>query len=330
MRLKKFTGRWGSYTFPDQASGSDNFLEVVGDATRLPGVDGGYDKYGTRRANQAIGNVSADWWLHKGNSDMTTLRAAVGALAGWGKSRLFINVWEGSRQDKRWAWARLNNFQMSENVQTRPDQQQKVSANFQVNEPGWKGGQRLWFLDSGEILDDGWYLAGKWYLDEGVMLDSGYYLNPPKLDLQMNSGDSATVTNYGTRPAKAVLTIRASNIEEGFLGDGTYLGDGGYMDSAVGPVSSLRVKFEANGKIDAAWLWGDTLQPGEMMIIDAETQTVMVNGQTDRSGYPAFQRDVGYGFITVPPGTSTLTITGGIPDLGCHVTLDFWDEFYTS
>lgn len=329
MRLIKFAGRWGSYPFPDQSSGSDNFLEVVADATRLPGVDGGYDKYGVRRANQAIGNVSADWWLHRGNSDMTTLRAAVGAMAGWGKQRLFIDVWPGLRQDKRWTWARTNNLQMNENVQTLPHNQQKVSANFQVNEPGWKGGQKLIYMDEGHIMDDGWYTDGALYMDEGHYMDDGLYLNPPKVDAQMNSGDSVTVTNNGTRPAKAVLTIRAGG-DEWFLGGDAILGDGRYLDSAEGSAGSLRVKFEANGKTDAAWLWGDTLQPGEALIVDAEAQTVMVNGQMDESGYPAFQRDVGYGFITVPPGDSTLTITGGIPDRGCHVTLDYWDEFYTS
>jgi hypothetical protein len=330
MRLIKYAGRWGSYSFPDQSNGDDNFLELVADTQRLPGVNGGYDKYRSAPANQAVGNVSAAWWLHKQNSDMSTLRAAVGAMAGWGKQRLFINVWEGSREDKRWTWARVNNLQMSENVQTRPDQQQKVQASFQVDEPGWKGGQKLIYLDEGHILDDGWYADGPLYLDEGHSLDTGLYFNPPKVDAMMTSGESVTVTNRGTRPAKAVLTIAARTIEEGFLGDGTHLGDDSYMDSATALVSSIHVTFSANGKTDAEWLWGDTLLPGEALIVDAETQTVKVNGRTDRSGYPAFQRLAGYGFIVVPPGDSTLTIRGGIPDTGCHVSLEYWDEFYTS
>jgi hypothetical protein len=328
MRLNKFAGRWGSYTFPGQSSGSDNFMEVVADASRLPGVDGGYDKYNTRRANQAIGNVSAEWWLQ--NAAMTGLRDAVGAMAGWGKQRLFIDVWDSTREDKRWTWARVNNIRSPENVTMRPNLQQKVTANFQVNEPGWKGGQKLIYMDEGHILDDGWYCDGALYMDEGHLCDHGFYLNPPKVDAQMNSGDSATVTHRGTRPAKAVLTIAANTNQEGFLGDGTTLGDGHYLDSAVGPVGGLRVIFSANGKTDSEFLWGDTMLPGERLIIDADAQTVMVNGRTDRTGYPSFQRITGYGFITVPPGTSTLTISGGIPDLGCHVTLEFWDEYYTS
>lgn len=328
MRLIKFAGRWGSYTFPPQPSGSNNFTEVIANSTRLPGVDGGFDVLGQRRANQAIGNISGEWWLQ--NASMTTLRDTVGAMAGWGKSRLFSAVWDGSREDKRWTWARVNNLRMPENVTSRPDMQQKASANFQVSDPGWKGGQKLIYMDAGHIMDDGWSHDGALYMDEGHLMDSGLYHNPPKVDQQMNSGDSATVTHRGTRPAKAILTIAASTNEEGFLGDGTTLGDGGYMDSAVGPVGGLRVIFSANGKTDSEFLWGDTMQPGERLIIDAEAQTVMVDGRTDRTGYPSFQRIVGYGFITVPPGESTLTITGGIPDSGCHVTLDFWDEFYTS
>lgn len=330
MRLSKFAGRWGSYTFPPQSSGSDNFQEVLANATRIPGVDGGYDVLNTRRAPQAIGKVTGEWWLQSSSASMTSLRDTVGQLAGWGKQRLFTDVWADARQDKRWCWARINNTQMSENVTTRPDQQQKVTANFQVDNPGWKGGQRLIYFDKGHYFDDGWYFDGPLYFDEGKTFDSGLYFNPPKGDQQMVSGDVMTVTNRGTRPAKAVLTIAASTNEEGFLGDGTTLGDGHYLDSAVGPVGGIRVVFSANGQTDSEFVWGDTMQPGERLIIDAETQTVMVNGRTDRTGYPSFQRIKGYGFITVPPGTSTLTITGGIPDLGCHVTLEFWDEFYTS
>lgn len=330
MRLNKFAGKWGSYPFPPQSSGNDNFLEVLANATRLPGVDGGYDVLNFRRAPQAIGKVSGEWWIQSSTQSMTTLRDTVGEIAWWGPQRLFSDVWDTSRQDKRWCWARINNFQMSENVKMTPHAQQKVSANFQVVDPGWKGGQKLIYLDEGHICDDGWYCDGALYLDEGHLCDHGFYVNPPKVDAQMNSGDSVTVTHRGTRPAKAVLVIAANMNEEGFLGDGTTLGDGHYLDSAVGPVGGIRVVFSANGRTDSEFIWGDTMQPGERLIIDAEKQTVMVNGRTDRTGYPSFQRIKGYGFITVPPGESTLTISGGIPDLGCHVTLDFWDEFYTS
>jgi hypothetical protein len=165
VRLLKYTGRWGSYTFPPQSSGSDNFLEVIANTQRIPGVDGGYDAFGTRRSNQAIGNINAEWWLQNGS--MTTLRDTVGAIAGWGKQRLFTDVWDNTRQDKRWTWARINNLRAPENVKTLPHQQQKVTASFQVNEPGWKGGQKLIYMDEGHIMDDGWYADGALYLDEG-------------------------------------------------------------------------------------------------------------------------------------------------------------------
>jgi hypothetical protein len=338
VRLIKFAGIDGSYTFPPQTSGQDNFGNLVTKTTRLPGVDGGYDEDQSRRAVQAIGNVDASWWLNYNpaspdpleHAPMWQQRDLVGQLAGWHKSRLFMAMHESARQDKRWTWARLNNYRMPENVKTLPHNQIQVQAAFQVNDPGWRGGQRLAYTDEGHIADDGWITGGALYLDEGHTCDNGLYVMEPKLDAQMlTSGTTYTVSNRGNRDALARLEISATENEWEFGGT-LHLGDGHYFGGGVAPVSNINVKFSANGKLTTQWAWGDTLQPGEFLIVDAETQSVKVRGRTDRSGYTAFQRQRGYGFIHVPPGDSTLQVIAGIGPRGCRITLDFQDTFYNS
>lgn len=330
MRLLKFGSKNGLFIFPAQSAGRDNFTSMVTKTSRLPGVDGGYSEYKGRRGFQEIGSVSSNLQLlNSPDKPMREARDQLAAVLHWGTGLLFTDIWADARQDKRYCLAQPDNFDFNENVQQVPHVQQKVPVTFQVTDPGWRGGQKRVYMDSGVCWDDGYFYEGAIYYDEGYRFDSGLYFNAPKLDAQAQSGNVFTVTNRGTRSAVARLTISATEPEWVFGGTLRF-GDGHYFDGAVGPVSNINVKFTANGTLDTSWTWGDTLQPGEFLIIDGETQSVKVRGRTDRSGYPSFQRHKGYGFINVPPGDSTLQISGGIGERGCRVVLEFRDTFYTS
>lgn len=329
MRLLKFGTTNGLFYFPDQSSGQDNFMSLVTRASRLPGVSGGYDEYQGRRADQAIGSISTQVQLvSTREKTMRQMRDEIGAIGDWPAGYLFTDIWEDDRQDKRWCIARPDNVSFSENVKNVPHTQQQVPMTFQSVDPGWRGGQKAIYVNDGHYLDDGWYLDGSLFLDEGHTLDSGLYLCP-KLDVQAFSGDTFTVTNRGNRAAVARLTISATEPEWAF-GGAVRFGDGHYFDGGVAPVGNIHVRFSANGRIETEFTWGDTLQPGEALIVDAETQIISIRGRTGRSGFASFQRKKGLGFIHVPPGESTLSISGGMGARGCRLTLDYQDTFFTS
>lgn len=339
MRLIKFAGREGAYPIPPQSSGKDNFLDLVTKTSRLPGVDGGFDEYNTRRANQSVGNQDAAFWLkydptspYPGFHDsIRAQRDALGQIAGWGKSRLFMQIHADERQDKRWTWARVSNIRLSENVTTLPNKQIQVQASFQINDPTWRGGQKAIYTDSGHIFDDGWRYEGMLYMDEGHTFDTpGLRYAPVKLEVQATTNTTHTLYNGGMKASKAKLKVIAREAAW-TLRSSIRLGDGHYLDAGVDPVSNITITHKQYGKILTKWTWGGTLQPGEELIVDPHTQSVIVQRISGKeSGFAQFQRHVGLGFIEAPPGESTITITAGMGTRGCQLSVNFQDAFYTS
>lgn len=330
MRLWRFAGHDGIYVFPDQINQRDNFGEVRPRTTPMGLLDGGFDDLNGRRAPQGIGNVESTWWIFKeADSSIGPKRDAALAMTGWRKSRLFTRAWDQS-QGVRWCWARVNNIRVNESAAQTPHLQQQISANFQVSDPGWNGDQKKMYFNQGHAFNTGLRFGGALYFDDGLTFDSGLRFNPPKLKVQATDGGEYTVTNYGTRAAKAVVKVAALEDEWEF-GDGVYLGDGHYFNGGVAPVSSITLTMKTKSQIVNSWFWGDTLEPGEELIINSSKQSVIVDGRGGRrNAYPSFQRIKGNGFFEIPPGSHTITLKAGMGARGARLVVNFWDSYYSS
>lgn len=153
MRLTRFgTGsRVFSFETGDiyPKSLSTNFGNTVPRTTRLPDMDGGFDSYGTRRAPVEIGKVRFDFTMTADNrAAMDAKRAAVMAMADWGRVRLFRMV-DGS-DTEQWCDARINSIQMNEDRAGHSDLWQSVSINWQVPDPAWYAqGTEAWAWGDG-------------------------------------------------------------------------------------------------------------------------------------------------------------------------------------
>lgn len=145
--ITRFEAGGNTYTFPTNPGDQDfrtNFAELVARSSRMPGVSGGYDEFGTGRAPSAVGNVQHSFYLVSDTrSGMQTLRDAVYQMANWGVGRLIQTMQDAT---ERWCWARVNNITMSERRHQHSDLFQQVQMSWQVSDPYWyrPGNEAIW------------------------------------------------------------------------------------------------------------------------------------------------------------------------------------------
>ncbi|MBL8162452.1 MAG: phage tail family protein [Anaerolineae bacterium] len=126
------------YTFPTvQESFSTNFRDALNRTNRIPGADGGYSEDGDGRSPSAIGRIQLTIVLvARQRSEMQALRDALAEIRDWGMGRLFYQP-EDSTTGERWAWCKVNNISISEQLDKHTDLFQRVTLDFQAADPFW-------------------------------------------------------------------------------------------------------------------------------------------------------------------------------------------------
>lgn len=125
------------YTFTNIQGYSDNFADVVAQSVRLPGLDGGFDVYGSTPAPKAIGQVRVSIRLYaETRAAMTTARTNLRAMLSWGVQKLIVQPSDAGA-DTRYCYARVNNINMAERPADNTDFIQSVTVVFQVADPYW-------------------------------------------------------------------------------------------------------------------------------------------------------------------------------------------------
>lgn len=184
--------QFAGYQFPGAGlSFSPSFGDVVTRTGRLPGLDGGFDEYGTGQAPGEVGNITMSFTLIASDrEDMQELRDEVLALKRKGKKEL---RWKPPGFTKfRFCHARINNIRMSQNPAGHTDLHQSVSINFQVSDPCWYSYPfEVWYLDGSVLLDGSRNLAG-WGED---------------FTLELNSSESTVLEVDGTADTFPVIWV---------------------------------------------------------------------------------------------------------------------------
>lgn len=131
---------FGTYTFPEPQSISDNFMDFVPSTDRIPGMDGGFDNYGWDTAPAQIGNVAISFIL--ANDDTTTLQTLIdqfSQLAALGTKELRKYPHGASSTQFRYCLAKFNNVTNTEDLTDGFDQYvRRITVNFQVVVPVWQ------------------------------------------------------------------------------------------------------------------------------------------------------------------------------------------------
>lgn len=155
-----------------------------------------------------------------------------------------------------------------------------------------------------------WYgREGMESLDNGQALDDTLTLIPPQVDrVTKTSGQTVSVTNNGDAPAGVLVWLEAP------------------AGHTVTNPTITRMSVDGVSLADSLAYIG-TLNGGDVVIMDARNHQAQLN-------YAVFAAS-GYGnvqalratWLEIPPGTSTLTITGTFSN-GVIVTLEWWDSWY--
>jgi len=174
---------FGDYVFPDTQGAFDpRFSNVVQQTSRLPGLSGGFDEWGSDPAPSEVGSLSITYWLIAQNrSEITAMRDELFTLPGLGVKKLFMQPADQSELP-RYCRARCINVQASENAD-KIDLHQQVTLNFQVAYPRW-------LRDEGQELIWG----------EGTWGEQTWGGNYPTFDLTSTPQD-ISITNDGNAEA---------------------------------------------------------------------------------------------------------------------------------
>lgn len=283
-----------------QVSLSDNFKDMVTSTVRMPGMRGGFSNYGDSALPSAIGNVSYTFWLYRGD-DMTSLRDAVAAMAGWGWQRLWKQP-EDPTQRPRFCWAYVNNSPINFNARERNFDRQQITITFHVPDPHWYSypfdvGQ----MDDGLVMDDGLTMAG-W---------PGYVLTEPTTLEIMVGGNAPTLPIIRLEAAVSVLA---------------YFDDPGLVFDAPGLVFNGLIGGEVEGfslkRVDRDTLvvtheisWAGSLTDSDRLVVDCGAEKVIYEDSDvgNVSGWGDFTRTRA-SILELQPGVNRLDVGGTFTD----------------
>lgn len=128
------------YTFEEdeQVSLRDNFRDVVARTSRLPGLNGAYNEYGTGPAPNENGNVQVTFWVQGDTPGaLQTKLEAMAAMESWGTKRLY--KWSNGGGEERFCEGYVQNIDFTMRAADRAHKRLRVTVNFGVDNPRWQG-----------------------------------------------------------------------------------------------------------------------------------------------------------------------------------------------
>lgn len=256
------------YTFPQtQELFKDNFVAGVSNMTRLPGLDGGFDQYGSDPLPTGVGKVQSTFTLVGLPTNIEDLRDALKATKQWGLQRLYYTPAK-TGANPRWCYAKVLNIDMPQQLDQHADWFQKANVEFEVSDPHWyvDGGSPPVYGDKIARWGDA---TSKW---GGIAVTySGLSGLHNFLTITPTGG------NAPIRP-RIVVTIGANTV--------------------TGP---LTIEHGVDGVITESIIYSGALTPGKILEIDTRAQTFYVNGAADYSTAWSF---ITADIMTLTPGAS--------------------------
>lgn len=300
--IKRFVGYSGNYMYPlEQKSITSNYANVKTRTTPLAGFDGGYDELGIRRAPQEIGTLQTAVKLIAANGVTTqTLADEWRAMAGWGPGRLLMVPLESSdrRYGLRWAYGRLTYATANLDAEASAHVYVDATATYNVPDPGWYG------VLPGPA-EPSYNAGGNLYMDDDNLLDGSWVWGGPRAVATLDSGQTMTVTNSGTRVTRPVITITASAPMTGFG----------------------MARYDPFDQIVDEWRYDGTLAVGEQLVLDCESFSVRKQEIVNEVAvFGDFKLVTGLGWHELPAGTTTLLMRG--PVSAATVSVEFFDSWY--
>lgn len=188
-----------------------------------------------------------------------------------------------------WTWATINNIRMP----------QKSDSNSYV----WQPGQISWSVPKSR-----WFgKAGSTFISDGWTLDDGLTLTTPKVD-QASVGNGSTVNLSNAGNAYAGVYIRWD------------------VPTGVTIINPTITRKNEIGQVVDQIAYTDTLIANDVVEMDARDHSTVKN-LIAKPNYGNVDALSGV-WLEVPPGTTTLEISGTFTGGNGLLTLDCWDTYY--
>lgn len=289
-RLTKFGNGANSYDLTQllRVSLPSGFGDALTNSTRLIGLDGGFNLDGRDRARSAIGTVQANFLLEADGTHTDMTQ----------KRRAIMKMldWGEARLFKTfadgvqvWTWATISNIQMAQRDDDLSYIWQTVQISWNCPKSRWYGKPDMLFFEDAWVLDDG--LA----------------LSVPKVDqAAVGNGDTITITNAGNATAGAFVRWD--------------------IPTGVSVVNPTIIRRNEAGQIVDQLTYADTLGADDVVEIDARDHSTIKNMIVEPA-YSKLQAASG-AWLQLPPGTTTLEISGAFTGGDALLTVDCWDTYY--
>jgi hypothetical protein len=282
---------YGDYSYIFERSNQISLQGDFGDAqpksADVLGMTGGAYLYGFDRQPNGAGNVQGYFWLHASSPN---------EMAGLRDDVKQMLDWGSKHLIKRlqsgvqvWTWAVVTNIQMAQSVQNVPHRRQQVQVNFHCPNARWFGHDGAALYDSATSI----------FLN-------GLPAFTPKID-QVSVGDDDTVqiTNLGNATAGTYIRWEAP--------------------TGVTITNPTITRLNEYGQTADSIQYTDTINEEGVVDIDGRRHKLFEN-DTVTPSYDKLTVLHG-GWLEIPPGTWTLTITGTFSGGDGLLTVDIWDTY---
>ena len=132
----------------DQQAWSTNFGNLLRTSQVLPGISGGYDRFGSERGFHQVGTLQTQFNMEAlDRYDMQAKRDAIAAIQHWGLRPLFMQpYWEAPdvEPNERFVHARVTSINMPEQPHLHTDLFQPVQIAFETPDPIWNESVQEW------------------------------------------------------------------------------------------------------------------------------------------------------------------------------------------
>jgi hypothetical protein len=188
-----------------------------------------------------------------------------------------------------WTWGIVTNVEMAQSARNVPHRMQLVQINFHCPVARW------YAHDAGELYGQA----------ESLFFD-GLPVFTPKVDRE-DVGDTDTVEIINNGNAIANCYVRWEAPEGVTVSNPTLTRDNEY------------------GQLADSLQYTDTLSPGDVVDIDARGHLLFLNDVVT----PAYNKITALhgGWLQIPPGTHTLTVSGSFSGGDGKLTVDIWDTY---
>lgn len=258
------------YEFPDAVtSWRSNFSRLMTQSDRLPGLNGGYDIYGSIAAPSDIGLVDVSFWLvGLSPEQMAAEKDKIRAMSYWGKRALFVQPYDETLNE-RYCYARIREIVMDEDADKGTYRNQEVRITFEVPEARWYAFNTSLNLS---LWDDPASVWGKSTCIWGGSAATPF-TGPGPLDLTFtNSGNAVSlpIIKITCGAGQTVVNPVIQRIESGLIKESiAFLGTIGNNQAMIIDCQRLQAKLNSTDIYDALsilksnWL---SIRPGTNLI----------------------------------------------------------------